>query len=157
MAMCQTVYVCVMSWLSEVPLTAHFEHIARRHLSSVATSHLNFSAVAWSPSRAAVFQVALRLIVCWGSRRVQASERFDDRLGRQWYRAMQPAMILSPLDSVTTRLRRLVRMYRVSAEVTRRLVRSRPELGEVVAAIKVDVERLIVEDDDSSSSEGSEE
>ena len=65
-------------------------------------------------------------------------------------------MFLSPLDTVTVRLRRLVRMYRVSAEVTRRLVRSRPELGDIVADIQVDVERQIVEDGSSSSSEGSE-
>ena len=154
MVMCQAVYLCVASWMSEVPLSTHSEHIARRRLSAVARVYLDFSAAAWSPSRAAMLQVALRLIASWGSRRVEEMQRTDNRLGRQWFRAMQPVLNLSPLETVTTRLRRLVRMYRVSAEITRRLVRSRPELAEVVAALREDVERFIVDD---VSSEGSDE
>ena len=153
----QAVYICVMSWLGEIPAAAHFEHIARRRLGCIATVHLKFSAASWSPSRSAVLHVALRLIISWGSRRMEAMERLEDRLGRQWHRALQPAMNLSPQDTVTVRLRRLVRMYRVSAEVTRRLVRSRPDLSETIADIQADVERQIVEDVSSSSSEGSSE
>ena len=155
-AMPQSVYFLVLQWLVEMPQERHFEHIRGWQLGNEAYCYLFLSTAAWSPTRAAMVRVALRLFICSGSRDSLSTDRRLSRLERQWGRALQPVAVLAPADSATARLRRLVRMYRVSAEVMRRLLRLHPELREAAAMIEADVGRLMVEDQ-SSSSEGSSE
>ena len=148
----QSAYLCVMSWISEVPLT-RFEHLMRRQLFGVATVYLQFSTAAWSPSRPAMLAVAQRALLCWYNLHMEAMNREEARFDRQWDRVLQTVIVAAPGESTTAMLRRLARLYRVSEEVTRRLLRRRPELSDVIAEIRADVEEMIVEDASSSEAD----
>jgi hypothetical protein len=148
----QTVYFLVLQWLVDVP-TSHFEHIRRGQLGVEASRYLFVSAAAWSPSRAAMVRIALRLMVCDGERYIVWYERMVQRVHRQQDRALQAVRFLDPRDSPTTRVRQLARAYQVETEVTRRLLRLHPQMHEAAASIRADAERLMVEDDSSDGSE----
>ena len=149
----QAVYLCVMAWVGEVPLAALFNHIARWQLGNIAYAHLDFSIAAWSPSRAAVLQVAMRLLMSSGVRDVEHHERLAARVDRQQRRALGALPFLQPVDSITVQVRELVRSHRVERAVLAGLVHMHPHLLQDIAVLRDAAERRVVEDESSSSDE----
>ena len=151
MEMQQAVYLCLMHWFADVPSQDHFEHIARWRVGNTAYQHLHVSSAAWSPSRAAIVRLALRLLLCSGVRDLEWNYRMAAQLNRQQRRAMAPLLILDPLDTVTHQVRQLVRAHRVEQDVLHRLLRLHPQLRGVVGDLRAAAAQRMVEDNSSSS------
>ena len=151
--MAQAVYFCVMGFLAEVPMTELFQHITRWRVANIAYVHLMFSTAAWSPTRPAVLQLALRLSVNSGARDLDFNSRLAARFVRQQRRALAALPFLLPVDTVTAQVRQLVRLHRVERAVLAGLLRMHPQLLQDADVLRDAAASRVVEDESSSSSD----
>jgi hypothetical protein len=115
--MVQAVYVCVSNWIAEVKIT-QFLHLVRWQMGAIGYDHLSWSTAAWSPSRAAIVQVALRLFVVDARRDLVLQDRLGAQLVRRLRRAVQnTGLPMHSHDSVLQCVRRLAREYRLDRTV----------------------------------------
>jgi len=154
MVMPQAAFLCVTAWLGEVPFERGlFDHVARWQLIKIAYAHLDWSIAAWSPSRAAVVKVAMRLLICSGQRDLDRRFQLEARLDRQQRRALAALPFLDGADTVLGQVRELVRAHRVMLSVMAGLLRMHPQLIEDIAVLRDAAGGRVTEDGSSSSEE----
>ena len=142
----QAVYVCVSNFMADVQVT-RFAHLVRWQVGSIAYDHLSWSTAASSPSRAALVQLALRLLLVDQRRDV----RMQDMLMAQLMRRLRRAVVATGIevddsDTELELVRRLARAYRVDRYVAVGVRRGRD-----AAQMRRIVDSSIREDVDSES------
>ena len=147
----QSVYLLVLQWMAEVVSRDRFLHIARWQLGNMGYMYLHMSIAAWSPTRPAMYQLAVRLLLCSESRNYDRHISLGMRLDRQQRRALSPFLWLDSVDTVTVQVRQLARAHRVETAVLTQLLRLHPGLRGVVDRLRDAAEQVVAEDMSSSS------
>ena len=112
-------YHVVMHWLVAVPRSSRFRHMPQWTLGNQAYAYLTMSTVAWSPSRRAAVDIAMRLFMV--QLRADNRDLTDEAstVDRRAYRAiMMTGMPINPRGDIVTWVRRLALEYRVDRTIS---------------------------------------
>jgi hypothetical protein len=146
----EPVYLVLMQYFAETT-SPRFTHIRRARLPDEAYDYLAVRIAAASLQRAAILQVAMRMIMVYQQREAA----YQDMLGTRWYRqqdrAMQAIPSLLPHDTVTVRVRQLVRAHQIATETLTALLQQHPRLRAAAARIRQRAEVNFLEDESSSA------
>ena len=112
---------------------------------------VEFRAVAWNPSLAALYRVALQLLARCRQQFMNAFVDQDVVRERQLQRALAP---LGSRDRTTVQVRRLVHEHRVQRGVLLQLLATHPELRAESERLQRILEGVVTLDETSESSSG---
>ena len=147
----QPVFLLLVQWHLEIVDTEQFLHLRRWSLGNEGYNYLYLSSAAWSPSRAAMVRVAMRLFVL----DLRRDLVLHDRLGSQMMRRLRRAVGATGLpvaagEDVVQWVRRLAREYRVERAAA--LAARGGDDGAAVGRMRRILDGVIREDVDSTSS-----
>ena len=115
----QQAYFTVMHWLVTIPANSRFQHVPQWAMGNHAYVDLGMSTAAWSPSRRAAVDIAMRLFVVQMRSDIRELTDHASAVDRRVYRAiMLTGMPINSRGDIVSWVRRLALDYRIEHTIS---------------------------------------